>query len=109
VLRGSGEVRFSFDEEPGEYRWILKKRDAETYILTILMFTELWGNEPDDVGKVVLEHIFSRVEFAKMVLKTLEDVRHEYGEAGYKEKWLEHDFPASELATLHSLLDAERA
>ena len=105
VFRGSGEVRFSFDEEPGEYRWVLKKKEAQSYSLTILLFTELWGNKPDGDGKVVFEREFSSIEYAKMVLKTLENVRHEYGDAGYKAKWHEHDFPSKELDELHSLLD----
>ena len=105
VLRGSGEVRFSFDEEPGEFRWILKKITSDTYTLSILQFDELWGNEPDERGAVVLEHSFSRVGFAKMTLKALEDVRHEYGEKGYKEKWHEHEFPSAELSELRLLLN----
>lgn len=104
VLSGSGEVRFSFDEEPGEYRWVLKKNGAEGYALTIYEFTELWGNKADERAKVVFEHLCSRVEFARMVLKALEEVRHEHGEAGYKALWVEHEFPAEELAELHHRL-----
>jgi hypothetical protein len=107
VLRRSGEVRFSFDEEPGEYRWILKRMDTESYALSIIEFTELFGNKPDDTGEVVFSHVFSRIGFGKMVLKALEDVLHEHGEAGYKEKWHMHDFPTSELSALHALLDEE--
>ena len=109
VLRGSGEARFFFEEEPGEYRWILKKKGSESYTLTIIEFPDLLENKPDEVGKVILEHGFTRVGFAKTVLKALEDVRHEHGEAGYKEKWREHDFPSKELSELHTLLDEEKA
>jgi hypothetical protein len=109
VLRGSGEVRFSFDEEPGEYRWVIRKKDSETYNLTLLEFTDLWANKPDEAGKVIFDRTFSRLEFGRMVLKALEDVRHEHGEEGYKAKWCEHDFPARELAELHSQIEKEKA
>lgn len=105
VLRGSGEVRFSFDEEPGEYRWVLRKKDAENYELTLLEFTTLWANKPDDAGSVIFQRNVSRLGFAKMVLMALEDVRHEYGEAGYKAKWVSHEFPSRELAELHAGID----
>jgi len=104
VQRGSPEVRFAFAEEPGEYRWVLKKIDAESYDWRILEFTKLWGNEPDEVGSVILECSIPRVAFAKTVLQALEDVRHQEGETEYKKKWVQHDFPSKELTELRSLI-----
>lgn len=104
VQRGSPEVRFGFAEEPGEYRWILEKKDAESYSLRILEFTKLWGNEPDEIGSVVFEHIVPRVAYAKAVLQALEDVQHQQSEAEYKKQWVRHDFPSKELAELRFLI-----
>lgn len=101
ITRGAPEVRISFEEEPGEYRWILKKKDAEHYLLTILEF--LRGNQPDEDGSPLIERLVPRMDFSMMVLQTLEDVRHKYGEEGYKDLWVRYDFPAAELAALHAL------
>jgi hypothetical protein len=104
ALRKCVEVRFEFAEEPGEYRWVLKKKDAESYDWRILEFTKLWGNEPDEEGSVCFERSVARVAFAKTVLQALEDVRHQEGETEYKKKWVQHDFPSRELVELRSLL-----
>jgi hypothetical protein len=39
--------------------------------------------------------------FGEAVYKAASLVLSSYGEAGYKEKWVEHDFPISQLQLLH--------
>ena len=104
VLHDTGEARFSFDEEPGEFRWIFKKIEDSKYRLTILEFHELWGNKPDIKGKKVFEETCSSHEFGMMALKALEDVLYHHGEKGYKEKWIEHEFPMSELNQIREII-----
>ncbi|WP_221029978.1 hypothetical protein [Actomonas aquatica] len=107
VVRGTGEVSFSFAEEPGEYRWILRKQSPGHHRLTLLEFDKLWGNRPDSAGTLLGEFTFESVEFGGMVLRTLAEVERMYGVSGYKERWVQYDFPHTEFATLRALLSAD--
>jgi len=104
ILHDTGEARFSFDEEPGEYRWIFKKTEESKFRLTILEFRELWGNKPDTEGKMIFEETCSSLEFGMMALKTLEDVLYQHGEKGYKDNWTNHEFPMSELNQIREII-----
>ena len=104
LLQGSKEVRFSFDEEPGEYRWIIIAEEAEIIRVTILEFQELWGNEPDERGKTLLDTRTTRREFASEVLEVLNHLKATLGEAAYKEQWVQSDFPTEKHDILKSLL-----
>lgn len=108
LLEGTTQVRFSFDEEPGEYRWILEVTRDRVRV-RILEFKELWGGEPDDAGQVRLDAACSIEEFAQAVRHTLRDVLSTHGREGYRAQWVEHDFPQSELDTLEAKLNAPTA
>jgi len=42
------------------------------------------------------------VKFCSEVLKEFEALIHEHGEDGYKDKWIEHEFPTDILQNLRS-------
>ena len=92
MAEGATSSRFSFDEEPGEYRWIVE-RDGDRLRLRIIEFEELWGNQDDAAGKVLIDSRCSVIEFSVAVRDTLDRVLAKHGAAGYKEKWVEHEFP----------------
>jgi hypothetical protein len=46
VVEGAPEARCSWDEEPGEYRWIFT-RVGNAVDLRVLSFREMWSDEPD--------------------------------------------------------------
>jgi hypothetical protein len=104
LIRGSELERVSFDEEPGEYRWVLKQYRPGELSLRVLEFPELWSEAPDDSGSVLLRGACSTQDFARAVAGGLEAVLAEYGERGYKAKWVEHPFPNAALAALKSEL-----
>jgi hypothetical protein len=104
LLKGAREVRFSFDDEPGEYRWIIVAEGVEVIGLTILEFPELWGNKPDDRGKVLLNTRSTRKEFAAEVLEVLDQIKTTLGETQYKEQWVQSDFPSERHNALKALL-----
>jgi hypothetical protein len=54
LLRGGKEAGASFAEEPGEYRWRLRRRGSDQVSIRILWFEELWS-QPDEKGKAVLD------------------------------------------------------
>jgi hypothetical protein len=103
-LHGSELQRFSFDEEPGEYRWVLRRVWPDRLRVEILEFSELWSNAPDDEGTVLLRGDCTTKEFALAVVSALDSVLAEHGEAGYKERW-GCPFPSQTLRDLKASID----
>lgn len=103
LMQGADEQTVSWAEEPGEYRWNLERRDQRLYI-TIRWFDELWGHQPDAAGKVVFAAQCPLEEFAAEMRDELAQILSTYGLAGYKENWIEHDFPLDEYEKLKELI-----
>ena len=104
ALSGFREVSFGFDEEPGEYRWVLEATDVNEIQIRLLCFDELWGNKPNTEGKVLFCTKCRPVVFARAVHRAATAVLQEHGETGYLEKWSEHPFPTRQLALLSESL-----
>ena len=100
ILSGGNEARFHFDEEPGEYRWIVGRLDAGAVSVRILEFPQLWGDRPDSEGKVVFDVTCPIHELARALLSSLNGLLTEYGLDGYQAKWLEAEFPLEEYKAL---------
>ena len=71
MLEGAKEARFRFDEEPGEYRWILSSTVEGALLVKILEFPQLWGEKPDSDGRTVLEATCPVKLFGEAVLLSL--------------------------------------
>lgn len=109
LLRGNPASRFSFEEEPGEYRWILNTEPVEEVKITIVEFTDLWDDKPDSEGMIVFQAKVGIHDFATALKAALDRILNEHGLSGYKKKWIEHDFPANEYQKLCSLLNLDTA
>lgn len=106
VLSGEVESRCSFDEEPGEYRWIFSRHEDGRLSIRILLFDDLWSELPDAQGRTVLFAQCHLREFANSVMSTCSDLLKKYGLRGYEEKWIEHEFPSDEYDRLCQYLKA---
>ena len=105
IMRGQPEARASFDEEPGEYRWLFRRIEDQTLSIKILWFDELWGNEPDEKGRIMFEAACRLRTFAGAVLAASQRVIAEHGFDGYKNEWSEeHAFPEALQMELQRLL-----
>jgi hypothetical protein len=104
LLSGGKEARFSFDEEPGEYRWILNSILGGGLALKILAFPQLWGDKPDTEGRIVLDATCQMRVFAEAVMVSLNRLLEEHGLKGYREKWVEAEFPVEDYRILCSNL-----
>jgi hypothetical protein len=93
LLRGSQLERARFEEEPGEYRWVLKQFCPGELSVRILEFEDYWEGNVEESGVVLLRGTCSVSDFARAVLEALDGVLAEHGEHGYKKKWAEHAFP----------------
>jgi hypothetical protein len=71
----------------------------------ILWFTDWKGlGQSDEKGKTILKFESSLLLFVRRMIICLSDVLNEYGLEGYKEKWVEHEFPLKVYNELRSAL-----
>lgn len=100
LMRGTPETTFCLLDEPGEHRIILK-RDGETVHVTVYWFEDEGASLSH--GKVVLAAECSVGELATTGINCLRKVLDTHGEAGYRERWKEHDFPTQEYRDILKL------
>ena len=105
ALSGFNQISFSFDEEPGEYRWVISSPRLNEFEIEILSFPALWGDQPDSEGRSLFKTRCVPETFAKAVQSALHTVLETHGESGYLELWSEHPFPSSQFAELNRLLN----
>lgn len=100
VLAGFSALTLSFDEEPGEFRWVITAPRQNEIELSILEFPELRGGQPDAEGRSLFASRCRPIVFAKAVADAARRVLEAHGESGYQEKWNEHPFPTALLIEL---------
>ena len=92
IQEGKACARFSFDEEPGEFRWLLS-RAGDRLTVRLLGFDELWGSEPDELGRVLLDADTSSQHLALAVKHVADELLELHGLDGYHDLWVEAPFP----------------
>src|SRR4051812_45638904 len=83
LCEGLSESRCSWDEEPGESRWIFR-RVGYSVELRILRFDELWGDEPDHAGVEVFVTRQRVDTVARAVLRAADAVLQRMSEHDYE-------------------------
>ncbi|MER6946458.1 hypothetical protein ABT294_20730 [Nonomuraea sp. NPDC000554] len=97
------DMRFSWDGEPTEYRWILTHEDGGVR-LRIFTFPYRTRPEPDEMG---LELFTLQAEVWSLVRAVVRSVRRllfEMGEEEYSRQWGGRAFPLRELNVLEAWL-----
>ncbi|MEP6972631.1 MAG: hypothetical protein ABI869_00645 [Actinomycetota bacterium] len=107
ALSTEEEIRFSWELEPGEHRWILTPADGLLRV-QILSFRDMDDHQDDEDGRETFGCEVSAPEFAEAVLRGAEHVQGELGLERYREQWVEHDFPQGAVDELGKLLDQRR-
>jgi hypothetical protein len=92
---GARTARVSWDEEPGEFRWLLT-RHGKGIAVRVLWFEDDW----DEVGTERLRGRADLDAFIHAIALEAYAVLAEYGEQGYREHWIEHPFPTFSLSFL---------
>ena len=106
VLRlrdGEPEALVTFMDEPGEHHLTLRRVNDE--VTVEVQWTDLWTNGkpiPQGEGRTLLEARVQFPEIQKAVLAVLDNAMNSLGVVGYKEKWVEHDFPTAEYEKLRA-------
>jgi len=104
VCVGVNRISFGFDEEPGEFRWVIKHVEINEIEIQIRSFKELWSGKPDEDGEVLFQTRCRPITFAKLVHATAKVILDDIGETGYLEKWAEHPFPSMQFLELSRLI-----
>jgi hypothetical protein len=105
LLEGAPEARCSWEEEPGEYRWIFR-RSGHDVCLTVLAFPDQLAREPDEQGRLLFRTTQPLPVIALVIADGAAAVLNEYGEDRYNEEWVEAPFPTAHLAMIRQRLAA---
>jgi hypothetical protein len=103
VLQHGESTAATFAEEPGEFRWQL---DPTGEHLRVRIYWNLrrWNDLPHDPAIPLFDATCRTRTFAGQVLAELQRLLKEYGAAGYKDRWIMHDFPSARMVQLQELL-----
>lgn len=93
-------LRVTWQEEPGEFRWILEPRGSQ--VLVRVVWFDDWGARDESAGAVRLEASCEVSEFQRAVAMAARSLLAEWGADGYREQWVEHDFPLEHLTRLEA-------
>jgi hypothetical protein len=107
VLEGFSKLTFSFDEEPGEFRWVITSLRLNEIEIEILEFHELWGSRPDAEGNSLYKSRCRPIVFAKAVEEAAKRVLETHGESGYQTTWAEHPFPMTQFVELVKAIEKD--
>jgi hypothetical protein len=106
LCAGAEATRAAWEEEPGEFRWVLQRNDTEARV-QLLAFADVYGDAPDESGQVVFDATCTVRDLGLAVASGAQRVLDELGADAYADKWLEHPFPADDLDALRASLDTD--
>ncbi|MGW1728919.1 hypothetical protein ACWCQK_39420 [Streptomyces sp. NPDC002306] len=104
-LYGPSHVqRVSFDLEPAEARWVLRRRGPDVDI-AIYRFPDMAVDFglPDREGSLSWSSTQPRSSLSHAVTEAAQAVLRAHGENGYHKKWRRYPFPTAALADLRRL------
>lgn len=104
LVEGQPEATASFAEEPGEYRWRLRRKEPDRLLIRILEFPRLWRDRPDEEGTPLLDAECRLRTFAGAVFSESQRLLENPGQEGYVSAWVNHEFPLENHETLRRLL-----
>ena len=104
LLRGSREVSFAFEDEPGEHRWILTRGTMDSLRIRILWFEDTFSRSSPDQGAEVFSCDCAVLDFVGQVSAVLQNIVTDDGIEGYKRRWQNHDFPTDTFNEIQRLL-----
>jgi hypothetical protein len=104
MLKWFNAVSFSFEEEPGEFKWELQSLPDNHLDVKLFEGYRDHGSTPHWKYKVIFEKTSTPLEFGRAVAAAGKALLEEYGEAGYLEKWVEFPFPTENFRQLDQLV-----
>jgi hypothetical protein len=103
LLDGASSVEFSWEQEPGEYRWLFERTSGEI-VIRILAFPDAWPRQPTAIGTVIFETRGALRDIASDIVNGVGAVLTQYSEVEYMRRWVEHPFPSEALQMMRERL-----
>jgi len=104
LLCGAREASFSFQDEPGEHRWILSHGEADSLYIRILWFEDSFSPRPQGRGGEVFMCECAVLDFVGQVSSVLQNLLADEGIEGYMRRWQSHEFPLEAFTEIQRLL-----
>jgi hypothetical protein len=106
LLTGACEANVILMDEPGEHHIILQSSDQVNLNIEIRHFSDWasWNMCPNENYKTILSTHDTVSNFATQIFRNSSRILATYDLAGYKEKWVEHEFPIEAFNRLKTLL-----
>jgi hypothetical protein len=104
LLRGGREVSFSFQDEPGEHRWILSRGEADSLRIRVFWFDDAFSARRQERGTEVFACDCAVLDFVGQVSYVLQSVLADEGVEGYRRRWQNYEFPLDSFTELQRLL-----
>ena len=106
IKNKSSFERINFPQEPGELFLFLKNKN-DTIALEIYYADDLTSEFDNEKILNSFKKIYSDndnlTNFSRLVYEEIKKLLHKYGEDGYREKWVEYDFPMKQFKILEEL------
>lgn len=106
LLEGAEQARCSWEEEPGEYRWIWERTGSDVY-LRILALRDNFPRQPDELGTLVFETRQPLRALASAMAAGAQALLDDLGEEEYLRRWVDHPFPTAHLFLIKDRLAVE--
>jgi hypothetical protein len=106
LLKGGKESRTIFMNEPGEHLMSTVNPKDDDLEIEIRWFKDWasWNMHSQKDYEIVFKRTTSLHEFANKVCDNLDRIYVKEGVDGYKEKWIEHEFPMNSYLKLKKLI-----
>jgi hypothetical protein len=108
LLAGNPRAVCAMQDEPGEWRWVLE-RSSDQLRIQILRFDKNFSDKPDDAGTPLLDITCPLLQFVRRIKMTVDDLLEEHGVDGYRELWVNHDFPTRDYERLAQWLAEQKS
>jgi hypothetical protein len=103
IHRGAPAATCSWEEEPGEWRWLFTAR-GDRLEVRILGFKDMYDHEPVSAGREVFAADEPADDVTRAVAGAARRLLDEMGEDEYHRRWVEHPFPIEALVALEETL-----
>lgn len=107
LLKGAPDAKVIAMDEPGEHLIYLQSLGATDVAIEIRWFRDWasWNIITEKEFEVVFKCYDTILNFSTEVFNTAKRILDKHGMVGYREKWIEHDFPIGEYNRLKLLLN----
>lgn len=104
VLDGAKEADCSWEEEPGEYRWIARRNGTGQVTVQVLWFSDSFPPQPEADGSTVFLATADVEDFAAAIATGARQLLAHLDEDEYLKQWVDHPFPIELLKKIENAL-----